>query len=240
MAIAIPALVDSQLNTLMAELKPVYHSDTHTFTSSVPPYAKINRAADILRLLTGLVDVTAWLTATGGTAKSVQDAGAFTGVNSLLGCKVTFQGNVTGALTDVVAYVVSNTVNELFFGGGALPATPQVGDNYKIEFTAVDSDLVVLEGGKGPGDSQSNPYGSGPNLINALSKLIVQLGGALPPCLVRVTDVVTKATVYDPAEAFHIGSPHGGAGSQGQGGAILIADALKLVRDTVAAYTKPA
>lgn len=237
--IAIPAIVDSQLANILADLRPAYHSDTHTYTSSKPPYAMGNRVADVLRMLTGLIDVTAWLSATGGTATSVIDVGAFVGVNSLIGCKVTFQGNITPALAGVVAYVISNTTDALSFAGGALPATPQVGDGYKVEFAAIDSDLTVLENGKGSGNSQSNPYGAGPSLINALTKLIVQLGGALPSCLVRVTDGVTKATIYDPAEAFHIGSPHAGAGSFGHGGAALVADALQLVRNTVAAYTKP-
>lgn len=228
MAISIPAIVDAQLAAVKADLQPAYHSDTHTYTSSKPPYALGNRVADLLRQLTLLID-TGTLTATGGTASSVQDTGAFTGVNSLVGAKVTFAGNVTAALAGKSAYVVSNTTGALFFAPGAIPATPQVGDNYTVEFTSVDQDLVALEGGKGTGDTQSNPYGPGPSLVNALMKLIVQLGGALPSWL-----------DFHVAEAFHIGSPHAGAGSYGHGGGQLLATAIQLARDTVAAYTKPA
>jgi hypothetical protein len=228
MSISIPSIVDALLTAIKADLQPTFHSDTNTYSSSKPPYVLGNRAADLLRLLTGLID-TGTLSATGGTATSVQDSGAYTGVNSLVGAKVTFAGNVTTALTGKSAYVVSNTVNALFFAPGAIPATPQSGDNYTVEYSAVDQDLVVLEGGKGFGDTQSNPYGAGPSLINAIMKLVVQLGGALPSWL-----------TFRAAEAFNVGSPHAGAGSQGHGGAMLLASALQLVRDTVALYTKPA
>lgn len=229
MSISIPAIVDTQLTALRNSLNPVYHSDTHTYTSSVPPYAKGNRAADVLRMLTGLIDASS-LTATGGTAKSVSKTGAFTGVNSLIGAKVTFSHTTTTvALRDVSAYVIGNTADTLNFAGGALPDTPVNGDVFSVEYTTVDSDLIVLESGKEFGGSQSNPFGAGPSLINAIMKLVVQLGGALPSYL----DIHS-------AEPFHLGSPHAGAGAQGQGGAILLADALQLVRDTVAAYTKPA
>lgn len=228
MSISIPAIVDTQLANLKATLLPVQDNVTKTASSPVPPYVQGNRVADLFRQLTGLIDAGP-LTATGGTATSVQDTGAFTGVNSLVGAKVTFTGNVTPALAGKSAYVLTNTTGALFFAPGAIPATPQTGDTYSVEFTSVDGDLAVLEGGKSLGDSQSNPYGAGPSLINAMMKLISQLGGALPSWL-----------DFHAAEAFHVGSPHGGAGSYGHGGAQLLASGIQLVRDTVAAYTKPA
>lgn len=56
MAIAIPALVDTQLLALQATLLPKQDAATLIASSAVPPYVNGNRAADILRLLTDLVD----------------------------------------------------------------------------------------------------------------------------------------------------------------------------------------
>jgi hypothetical protein len=241
MAIAIPAPVDALLAALQAELRPKTDVATNTSSSPTPPYARGNRVADLLSLLTGLIDVSG-LTATGGTANSVQDTGAFTGVNSLVGAKVTFVGDTTAALAGVYAIVASNTVNELVFGAqvydasgnvlGALPGTPAAGDTYGVEYAAVDTELAVLSGGKGLGSSQSNPYSDGPTMAGAMVKLIELLGGTLPSYL-------------DPAapeaEPFGLLSPHGaGDGQYGHAGATLLADALQVVRDTVAAYTVPA
>lgn len=228
MAIAIPAIVDTQLTALRNSLLPKQDGATLIASSPLPPYAMANRAADVLRMLTDLIDAGP-LTATGGTATQLQDTTAFTGVNTLIGAKVTFTGNVTPALAGCVAYVISNTVTNLNFAPGALTGTPQAGDTYSIQWTAVDKDLLILEQGKTKGDTASNPYSAGPSLINALMVLIQQLGGSLPSWL-------DTATV----NPFHIGSPHAGAGSQGHGGAMLIAEALLLARDQVAAYTKPA
>jgi hypothetical protein len=233
MAIVIPALRDTQLAALKATLLPKQDPATNIAASPVPPYVLGNRAADMIQLLTDLIDA-AGLTATGGTVKSVQDTGAFTGVNALVGCKVTFVGNVTAALAGVEAYVVSNTVNELFFAPGAIPATPQAGDTYSVEFTAVDVDLAALAGGKGMADSASNPYGPGPSFVNAVAKLMQAVGATFPSYM----DTQAKITAI--AEAFHVGSPHAGAGSQGHGGAALVADMLQQVRDAVAGYTAPA
>jgi hypothetical protein len=187
-----------------------------------------NRAADILRLLTDLIDAGP-LTATGGAANQVQDTNAFTGVNSLIGATVTFTGNVTAALAGIVGTVISNTVTNLNFAPGVLPANPAAGDTYTVQWTSVDKDLAVLEQGKLKGSTGSNPYSAGPSFVNAVMVMIQQLGGTLPAWL----DLAT-------ATPFHIGSPHAGAGSQGHGGAMLVAEALKLARDQVAAYTAPA
>jgi len=233
MAISIPALLDTQLTALKATLLPKQDAATNIASSPVPPYVLGNRAADLLQLLTDLIDVAA-LTATGGTATSVVDTAAFTGVNSLIGCKVTFVGNITAALAGVSAYVVSNTVDALFFAPGALPGTPAAGDTYAVEFTAVDADLAALAGDKGLGDSDSNPYGPGPSFVNAVVKVMQAVGATMPGYL----DTQDKITAI--AEAFHVGSPHAGAGSQGHGGAALIADMLQQARDAVAGYTVPA
>ena len=167
----------------------------------------------------------------------IADQGAFTGVNSLIGVTVTLAGNITTALAGVKGVVASNTTGIAYFTT-PLVAAPQTGDNYSVEFTAVDADLAVIDGGKGMGGSQSNPYGYGPSLLNAIIKLIAGLGGVVPAYLLRTTDAVTHHVTYDPAEAFGFGSPHAG-GSTGHGGGYLLAAGLQLVRDTVAAYTKP-
>jgi hypothetical protein len=355
MAISIPAIVQTQLTALKNSIKPDYHSATTTYSSPRPPYVNVNRAAEILRMLTGLIDVTglhvtgvhgatdvadavATADATDPTtgyalSKAIKDAynlhrvktagsvhgaadsandvsspdastegtlvtlcneiktkfnlhivriasschsvadsldlvttadctayasaytlinaikvlynlhvvkidgyskqmvadiGAYTTVGSLQGAKVTFVGNITTDLTDVSAYVVTNTTGVLQLAS-TLPAIPVTGDHYAVEFSAIDSDLAVIEQGKGLGDGASNPYASGPSVINAIMKLIKQLGGTLPSYL----DITT-------AQPFKIGSPHAGAGSLGEGGAILIADALQRVYDQVALYTVPA
>jgi hypothetical protein len=233
MSISIPALIDTQLGALQATLRPKQDGATNIASSPVPPYVLGNRAADIMQLLTDLVDA-AGLTATGGTAASVQDTGAFTGVNALVGAKVTFVGNVTAALAGVETYVVSNTVNELFFAAGALPGTPAAGDTYSVEFTSVDADLAALANGKSLADSASNPYGPGPSFVNAVAK-VMQAFGATMPYYMNTQDKITAI-----AEAFGIGSPHAGAGSQGHAGAALIADMLQQFRDAVAGYTAPA
>jgi len=228
MAIAIPAVVDAQLTALKNTLLPVVDGVTHTSSHPTPPYLNGNRAADLLRALTGLIDVSG-LTASGdGTATTLVDTGAYT-AGSLVGAKVTFVGDVTAALAGVSAYVIANTTGVLTFAGGALPTAPMTGDTYSIEFTSIDKDLVVLEGGKGKGDSQSNPYGSGPNFVNAVVLLLQLLGASVPSYLGASA-----------AEPFHIGSPHAGAGSQGHGGGYLISAALQAARDAVAAFTAPA
>lgn len=233
MTITIPALLDTQLTALKNTLLPKQDPATNIASSAVPPYALGNRAADLLREFTNLIDAGP-LTATGGTATSVQDTGAFTGVDSLVGAKVTFTGNVTAALAGISAFVTTNSVNELFFAAGALPATPAIGDTYSIEFTSVDADLDAMAGGKGKADSASNPYGPGPSFVNAVAKLMGALGHTPPGYL------DSQAKIQAVAEAFGIGSPHAGAGSQGHGGAALIADMLQQARDAVNGYTAPA
>ncbi len=226
MAIAIPAIVDTQLTALRTSMQPKTDGANQSYV--VAPAVLGNRAGDILELLTNLIDAGP-LTATGGTATQVQDTGAFTGANSLVGAKVTFTGNVTPALAGKSAYVISNTTGALNFAPGALPAAPGVGDTYSVEFTPIDKDLVAMKGGKGMGDSASNPYGPGPSMINALMMLIGQLGGAVPSYLNAAA-----------AQPFGIGSPHAANPStRGTAALMLFAEALLTARNTVAAYTKP-
>lgn len=237
MTIAIPAIVDTQLTALRTSMQPKTDGAHQSYV--VTPAVVGNRTGDLLEVLTNLIDAGP-LVATGGTATQVQDTGAFTGANTLIGAKVTFTGNITPALAGVSAYVISNTTGALNFAPGALPGVPAAGDTYTVEFTTIDKDLTALRGGKSLGNSDSNPYGSGPSLINALVVLIGQLGGSVPTYLARVTDGVTKETLYDPAEAFSIGSPHGGNPStRGTAALMLFADALLVARNTVNAYTKP-
>lgn len=173
-----------------------------------------------------------------GTTASV-GGGTYTGVNSMVGNKATFTGNVTAALAGASATIVTNTTKALAFQAAALPAVPRTGDTFVVEFAAIDADIAVLAGGKGLGDRCCNPYANGPSFVNATVKLLQLLGAAVPAYMAHTTDGVTKQTTYDPAEPFHIGSPLAGAGSQGHGGGYLIADMLQQARDAVAAYTKP-
>jgi len=164
-----------------------------------------------------------------GSVNSVIDNAAITTVNSLIGATITFAGNVTTALAGLTRVINSNTVNHAWFME-ALPAAPAVGDTFTIDWSTVDASLDQLTGSKGMGNSQSDPYGPGPSLINALMIIIEQLGGTLPAYMDVSAD----------AEPFSIGSPQAGGGSLGSGGLILIADALEVMRTTIAAWTVPA
>lgn len=227
MAISIPAIVDTQLTALRTSMQPKTDGANQSYVT--PPAILGNRVGDILEVLTNLIDAGP-LTATGGTTTSVADTGAFTGVNTLIGAKVTFTGNVTAALAGKSAIVISNTTGALNFAPGAIPAAPQAGDTYSVEFATIDKDLSALRGGKTLGNSDSNPYGPGPSLINALMVLIGQLGGSVPSYLTATA-----------AQPFGIGSPHGAnPSSRGTAALMLFADALLTARNTVAAYTKPA
>lgn len=215
MAISIPAALDAELLALRTAMLP-----TSNDTAPSVPYASSNRVADLLEQLTDLI-LSATLTATGGTALSVEDTGAFTGVNSLAGSTVTFDAaTTTAALQGVSAVVLSNTVNACFFSA-ALPDTPVAGDEYVVTFTAIDDKLADLRGGRSLGGGQSNPYGYGPTFFNAASLVLGLLGATVPAYLVTTG-----------VEPFGSGSPH----AQGT----MYADALQRVRDAVAAYTVPA
>jgi hypothetical protein len=352
MSISIPAIVDTQLAALKATLNPAYHSDTTTYTSSKAPFVLGNRAADLLRQLTKLVDVaslavqgihgatdaadavatadatdptsgqalanalkaaynlhiaktagnvhwgadgtnnvstadatdegttvalanaiklkfnlhivkltsnthrfsdaketittadsTAYASAytllnviktkynlhvvdIGCSVNEVSRTSSFSSAHSLAGSKITFgAATTTVALRGQSVVISDNTVTKLTLVT-ALPTAPVTGDVFAVEFSSVDDELAIIEGGKSTGDSQSNPYGYGPTLISAMVKLIQLLGGSVPSWLL--------------ATPFTIGSPHAGGSAGGHGGAQMLAYAFQLVRDTVAAYTVPA
>ena len=56
MAISIPAILDTQITNLRAELEPHVTGATNTASSPRPPIARANRVADILDQLMRLVD----------------------------------------------------------------------------------------------------------------------------------------------------------------------------------------
>lgn len=137
------------------------------------------RAQDLATVLSLLMDRlnSGTLTATGGTANSVQDTGAFV-AHTQIGNIVTFTGNVTAALAGVQAEVVSNTADALFFR--SLPATPASGDTYSIRGAFVDSAIVALRGGTVLGDApRGNVYGDSRIATNALLRIATQLGGTV-------------------------------------------------------------
>lgn len=232
MSISIPAILDSQLAALQAEMRPVQDAITKTQSHAVAPGAKANRIGDLLQLLTDLIDSGTLTATTGSETDGFTDSGAFTGVDSLVGATFTYDAaTTTAALQGLSFTIASNTVNKITFTEAA-PAANAVGDVGVITFTTIDKDLSALRQGKGLGDTASNPYGPGPSLINALAVLIEQLGGTLPSYL---------NPAAPEAEPFGLGSPHGGhGGPYGHGGMIMLADALQVARDTVAAYTAPA
>lgn len=140
-------------------------------------YLRAQDTASVLELLQDALDQPASLTATGGTATSVQDTGAFV-ANSQLGNYVTFAGNVTAALAGVTARVTSNTVNELFFA--SLPGTPAAGDTYTLAGGMVSEAVSDLREGKTRGDAPAGSvYGDMRIVTDALVRLIIQLGGTL-------------------------------------------------------------
>lgn len=234
MAIVIPAVVDTQIDNLRNELLPNPSAATDTEASSKPPIVKINRFADLLRILTDLIDSGTLTETAGGSAAQFTDAGAFTGVNSLVGATFTFDAaTTTVALRGVSRRVASNTVNDLVFDT-VLPANTAIGDVGVLEFTSIDKDLDAMEQTKGLGDGAPNPYGPGPSLANASIVLMTLLGATLPPYLDGATGIAN-------AEPFGLFNMHGGGdGLYGHGGATLVADLIQQLRDAVAGYTAPA
>ena len=135
--------------------------------------------ASVLEVLQDALDQPSALTATGGTARSVQDTGAFA-ANTQVGNIVRFTGNVTSALAGVEAAVVSNTADELFFASGALPATPVAGDTFTIRGALVEDIIEKLRDGRGPASSPAgNEYGDSRLVVDALVRMARQLGGTV-------------------------------------------------------------
>jgi hypothetical protein len=205
-------------------------SDTNLVTS--PNATDLTTAQDLVNEIKA--DFNAHLAnLDGASTTSVADTAAFTTVNSLVGATITFDAaTTTVALRGQTATVISNTEDILTLSS-ALPAAPVTGDEFTVEFTAVDADISAMRGAKATGDTYSNPYSSGPNMINSLAKIIIGLG-ATPP-----TYMDTQAKITALAEAFGIGNPHAGAGSLGHGGAQILADMLLVARNAVEAYTVP-
>jgi hypothetical protein len=134
--------------------------------------------ASVLELLMNALDKSTPLTATGGTATSVVDAGAFV-ANTQVGNTVVFTGNVTAALAGKSAVVVSNTANALFFAAGAIPASPVAGDTYTIVGSMVDAAISDLRDGRGSASAPAgNVYGDSRVVTDALVRIVQQLGGA--------------------------------------------------------------
>lgn len=135
--------------------------------------------ASVLELLQDALDLPAALTATGGTAVSVQDTGAFV-ANTQIGNTVVFTGNVTAALAGKSAVVISNTANALFFAAGAIPAVPVAGDTYKIVGSLVEPIIAKLRDGRSSGGSPAgNEYGDSRLVTDALVRMARQLGGVV-------------------------------------------------------------
>jgi hypothetical protein len=135
--------------------------------------------ASVMELLMNALDLPAPLTATGGSAVSVVDAGAFV-ANTQVGNTVVFTGNVTAALAGKSAVVVSNTANALFFAAGAIPAAPAAGDTYTIRGSFVDGAIAsLLEGRIGSANAPpGSVYGDSRIVTDALVRIVQQLGGA--------------------------------------------------------------
>lgn len=135
--------------------------------------------ASVMELLMDALDLPAPLTATGGSAISVDDAGAFV-ADTQVGNTVVFTGNVTAALAGKSAVVVSNTANSLFFATGAIPAAPVAGDTYTIVGSMVDGAIrSLLEGRVGSANAPpGNLYGDSRVVADALVRIVQQLGGA--------------------------------------------------------------
>jgi hypothetical protein len=132
----------------------------------------------VLDVLQDALDLPAALTATGGTARSVQDTGAFV-ANTQVGNRVTFgAATTTVALRGVSAVVTSNTANELFFF--SLPATPVAGDTYIITGALVEPIVSKLRDGKGLNDSPTgNRFADSRLAVDALVLLARTLGGTV-------------------------------------------------------------
>jgi len=164
----------------------------------------------------------------GASPTLIADNAAITGANSLVNCTVTFaSATTTVALRDVTRTIMLNTVDTMTLSE-ALPATPVTGDTFTLSYSAVDTDIAQLRGsGRGLGDSQSNVHGPGPSFVNAVMKVLQNLGASVPSYLNAAS-----------AEPSGLGSPHAGhGGTHGHAALHLASDMLDRVRDAVAAHT---
>ncbi len=144
-------------------------------------YLRAQDMASVLELLQDGLDQPADLTATGGTARSVQDGGGTFTADQQVGNIVIFAGNVTAALAGIEARVVTNSATELFFADGALPDTPAAGDTYTLRGALLDSQISELREGKSLADSPAGSVlGEVRSAMDALVLGIRRVGGAEP------------------------------------------------------------
>jgi hypothetical protein len=112
----------------------------------------------------------------GVSTTQINDRTAFTTLGSLFGAVITFDAaTTTTALQGVSATVLSHTASVLVVT--PLPAIPVEADEFTLSFSIADADIAVLRQGRTTGGSGSNPGSSGPNMMNAVLKVLHQLGG---------------------------------------------------------------
>lgn len=190
---ALPTVVTDYL-TAIKDALTVGSDLGSNLNAAAQNYLRAMDMASVLDLLQDGLD-TGTLTATGGTASSVQDTGAF-GADEQVGNVVTFTGNVTAALAGVAARVTSNTANELFFN--SLPDTPAVGDTFTVAGGLMDAAIEALREGHGLADSpRGSVYGDARLVSDALTRSIIQLGGTTPARNVGWTSLETAAGSTD-------------------------------------------
>lgn len=147
-----------------------------TGTKSLPlNFLRAQDMATVLELLQDALD-TGDLTATGGSARSVQDTGAFV-ADTQVGNVVVFEGNITAELAGVEARVIANTADELFFAHDTLPAAPAAGDKYRIVGGLADYAIQALRDGRDLSDAPAgNVYGDSRIVTDVLARMTRQLG----------------------------------------------------------------
>ena len=161
------------------------------------------RAQDLAAFFKILQDACgkASVTATGGSTTtavvaSIPNAGQY------VGAKVTFAAaTTTAALRDQVAYVASHNATTFTFSS-TLPAACANTDTFAIELQLVTPEIAALyqDASKTYGDAPSgNVYGETRQALDAIAKLIEQMGGgaAVPTRLLTRAGVVTAADSTD-------------------------------------------
>jgi hypothetical protein len=225
MTISIPTIVSTLLTNLKASLQGTYDSASGTYSYEHAPYLDACRAADYIEQLTDLIDVTVLSTSAPGTTTTLVDTGAYTGTNSLVGATIKFVGNDTTQLAGVKAIVKSNTTGVLTFTT-TLSNASTTGDQYGVEYTALDKLIDSARGKSGVAGSSECPYGDGRTLTNLVMSFYDLLGAAKPASLTTAS-----------ADPFDRGSPFMGNG--GHASAEWVAYILTDLQAKVAAYTKP-
>jgi hypothetical protein len=127
---------------------------------------------------------------------SIPNAGQY------VGAKVTFAAaTTTAALRDQVAYVASHNATTFTFSS-TLPAACANTDTFAIELQLVTPEIAALyqDASKTYGDAPSgNVYGETRQSLDAIAKLIEQMGGGatVPTRLLTRAGVVTAANSTD-------------------------------------------